>query len=53
MYIQRTPDFIEGVTAKLIEKKNREPVWNPGWNDMDKIDTSIYFKSVDSASSRT
>jgi 3-hydroxyisobutyryl-CoA hydrolase len=38
--LQRTPDFYEGVTALLVEK--RAPKWNPSWDEMtDKLPKSI------------
>jgi 3-hydroxyisobutyryl-CoA hydrolase len=32
-----TPDFAEGVTAKLIEKRD-DPVWNPSFENMAQLD---------------
>ncbi|KAJ3138812.1 hypothetical protein HK100_012208 [Physocladia obscura] len=33
--IQQTNDFFEGVTAKIVEK--RQPVWSVAWDDISKL----------------
>ncbi|KAJ3190347.1 hypothetical protein HDU85_000643 [Gaertneriomyces sp. JEL0708] len=35
-----TPDFLEGVDAKLVSKRGT-PKWNPTWSEMDKLTPSI------------
>ncbi|KAI9095608.1 ClpP/crotonase-like domain-containing protein [Phlyctochytrium arcticum] len=48
-----TPDFIEGVTAKLMEK--REPKWNPTWENMGQVTPEViktYFEPVKQGSGK-
>lgn len=37
-----TPDFLEGVTAKLIEK--RDPKWNPSMEDLSSLSRGVIEK---------
>ncbi|RKO86532.1 ClpP/crotonase-like domain-containing protein, partial [Blyttiomyces helicus] len=34
----QTPDFYEGVTAKLIDKPARAPKWHPSWEEMNLLE---------------
>ncbi|TPX61970.1 hypothetical protein SpCBS45565_g07134 [Spizellomyces sp. 'palustris'] len=36
-----TPDFYEGVRAKLIDKPSRTPKWQPPWEEMSQLSPSI------------
>ncbi|KAJ3147559.1 hypothetical protein HDU86_007957 [Geranomyces michiganensis] len=47
-----TPDFYEGVKAKLIDKPPREPQWKPSWDEMSELTpTAIgtYFEPAPNA----
>lgn len=40
------PDFVEGVTARLIERKKERPNWKPNTlNDVEKSDVDAFFQS--------
>ncbi|KAJ2994890.1 hypothetical protein HDV02_001256 [Globomyces sp. JEL0801] len=44
----RTPDFFEGVTAKLINKSKDQPKWNPSFeniNDIGPNEVQKYFQN--------
>jgi 3-hydroxyisobutyryl-CoA hydrolase len=42
------PDFVEGVTARLIERKKERPNWSPNsLNDVKKRDVDAFFASAD------
>ncbi|KAJ3157862.1 hypothetical protein HDU89_000241 [Geranomyces variabilis] len=36
-----TPDFYEGVKAKLIDKPPRDPQWKPSWDEMSVLTPSV------------
>jgi 3-hydroxyisobutyryl-CoA hydrolase len=40
----KTPDFIEGVDAKLISKPARNPKWNPGRENMSILTDNVVDK---------
>ncbi|TPX56211.1 hypothetical protein PhCBS80983_g04687 [Powellomyces hirtus] len=48
-FLTKTPDFYEGVTAKLIDKPPRAPEWKPSWENMASLTPSViktYFEPL-------
>jgi enoyl-CoA hydratase len=44
--MHRTPDFVEGVRAQVIDK-DRAPRWSPGWDAAGEIDVDAFFEPLE------